>query len=95
MQECPERWNHDIEEVPGAGCAESRLASLRADEYDVVVIGAGCVGCSVARELSKYQLKVLVLEAEDDVSQGATKGNSGIGEIGTRGLSVGLMVLTC
>jgi glycerol-3-phosphate dehydrogenase len=46
--------------------------------YDVCIIGAGCIGAAVARELSKYQLKVLWLEAADDVSQGATKGNSGI-----------------
>lgn len=32
----------------------------------------------MARELSKYQLKVLLVDAADDVSQGATKGNSGI-----------------
>lgn len=45
-------------------------------DYDVVVVGAGCIGGAIARELSKYQLSVLVLEAADDVSQGATKGNS-------------------
>lgn len=44
----------------------------------MVVVGAGCVGSSVARELSKFALKVLVLEKADDVTQGATKGNSGI-----------------
>jgi glycerol-3-phosphate dehydrogenase len=47
-------------------------------EYDVCIIGAGCIGAAVARELSKYSLKILWLEAADDVSQGATKGNSGI-----------------
>lgn len=46
--------------------------------YDVVIIGAGCVGSSIARELSRTTASVLVLEAADDVSQGATKGNSGI-----------------
>jgi len=47
-------------------------------QYDVCIIGAGCIGSSIARELSKYKLSVLLLEAADDVSQGATKGNSGI-----------------
>lgn len=47
-------------------------------QYDVCIIGAGCIGSSIARELSKYKLSVLMLEAADDVSQGATKGNSGI-----------------
>ena len=46
--------------------------------YDVIIVGAGCIGSAIARELSKYQLSVLLLEAADDVSQGATKGNSGI-----------------
>ena len=46
--------------------------------YDVLIIGAGCIGAAIARELSKTQLKVLWVEAADDVSQGATKGNSGI-----------------
>ena len=41
-----------------------------------MVVGAGCIGGAIARELSKYKLSVLVLEAADDVSQGATKGNS-------------------
>ena len=33
-----------------------------AQMYDVLVIGAGVVGCSAARELSKYQLKIAVAE---------------------------------
>jgi glycine/D-amino acid oxidase-like deaminating enzyme len=46
--------------------------------YDVLIVGAGCIGAAIARELSRYQLTVLWVEAADDVSQGATKGNSGI-----------------
>ncbi len=46
--------------------------------YDVVVIGAGCVGAMTLRELSKYNLKVLIVEKENDVSMGATKANSAI-----------------
>ena len=33
-----------------------------AGSYDVAVIGAGIVGCSVARELSKYRLRSVVIE---------------------------------
>lgn len=47
-------------------------------DYDVCVIGAGCIGSAIARELSKYQVKTALLEADDDVTQGATKGNSGV-----------------
>lgn len=46
--------------------------------YDVAIIGAGVIGGMVARELSKYQLKVVLLEKEHDVACGASKANSGI-----------------
>ena len=46
--------------------------------YDVVIIGAGVVGCATARELSKYKLKTLVLEKESDVCSGTSKANSAI-----------------
>ncbi len=46
--------------------------------FDVVIIGAGVIGGMVARELSKYQLSVCLLEKENDVAMGATKANSGI-----------------
>jgi glycerol-3-phosphate dehydrogenase len=59
--------------------SQSRYRSAKPDDtYDVIIIGAGCIGSSVARELSRSKVSVLVLEAADDVSQGATKGNSGI-----------------
>lgn len=47
-------------------------------QYDVLIIGAGVCGCAVAYSLSRYNLKVLVLEKENDVSMGTTKANSGI-----------------
>ena len=46
--------------------------------FDVVVIGAGAVGCAVARELSRYDLTICVLEKEEDVCSGTSKANSGI-----------------
>ena len=46
--------------------------------YDAIIIGSGIIGTSVARFLSKYKGKFLVLEKEDDVSCGTTKANSGI-----------------
>ena len=48
------------------------------ERYDVAVIGAGVVGCAVARELTKYDLSVLVIEKEEDVCSGTSKANSGI-----------------
>jgi glycerol-3-phosphate dehydrogenase len=46
--------------------------------YDVAIIGAGVIGASVARELSKYDLNVVIIEKENDVSNGTTKANSAI-----------------
>jgi len=46
--------------------------------YDVAVIGAGVVGAMTARNLSRYDLKVCLLEKEPDVAMGATKANSAI-----------------
>ena len=46
--------------------------------YDVVVIGAGVVGAMTARELSKYNMKICVVERENDIAMGATKANSAI-----------------
>lgn len=45
---------------------------------DVIVIGAGVVGGMVARELTKYQLSVAIVEAKGDVAMGATRANSAI-----------------
>ena len=46
--------------------------------YDVIIIGAGVNGCCIARELSKYQLEIAVLEKGPDVCEGTSKANSGI-----------------
>lgn len=46
--------------------------------YDVAIIGAGVVGGMIARELAKYDLKVCILEKQNDVACGATKANSAI-----------------
>lgn len=46
--------------------------------YDVLIIGAGVIGASIFRELTKYNLKVAVVEKENDVAMGTTKANSAI-----------------
>ena len=46
--------------------------------FDVCVIGAGVIGCAVARELSRYDMTICVLEKEEDVCSGTSKANSGI-----------------
>ena len=47
-------------------------------DKDVVIIGGGVVGSSIARELSRYDLEVLLLEKEEDVCSGTSKANSAI-----------------
>lgn len=46
--------------------------------YDVIIIGAGIIGCAAARALSRYNLRILVAEREPDVACGASRANSGI-----------------
>ncbi len=46
--------------------------------YDVIIIGAGVSGAASARELSRYNVNVCVLEKEHDVCCGTTKANSAI-----------------
>ncbi len=45
---------------------------------DIVIIGAGVIGCAVARFLSRYQADICVLESNEDVCTGTSKANSGI-----------------
>lgn len=48
------------------------------NKTNVVVIGAGAVGCAIARELSKYEIDVTVVDKRDDVGGDASKSNSAI-----------------
>lgn len=50
--------------------------------YDIAIIGAGVTGAAIARELSRYNLKVCVIEAHSDVCEGTSKANSGITHAG-------------
>ena len=46
--------------------------------FDFTVIGGGVIGGAVLRELTKYNLNVLLVEKESDVCMGQSKANSGI-----------------
>lgn len=48
------------------------------NSYDIIIIGAGVTGCAIARDLSKYEASILVLEKDEDVCTGTSKANSGI-----------------
>ncbi len=46
--------------------------------YDIIIIGGGLIGCSIAYELSKYSLNIAVIESEYDVAVTAASSNSSI-----------------
>ncbi len=46
--------------------------------YDVAIIGAGVTGCAVARHLSRFRLKIVLIDAAEDVAMGASRANSAI-----------------
>ncbi len=46
--------------------------------FDIIIVGAGVIGCSVAREVARRNLSTLVLEKNHDVASGASGANSGI-----------------
>ncbi len=50
--------------------------------YDVLIIGGGVVGCSIARGLSRYRVNVLLVEGECDVAMGTSGRNSGVAHAG-------------
>ena len=54
------------------------MKGLTKGMYDICIIGAGVVGGMIARMLSSYNLKICILEKENDVAMGATKANSAI-----------------
>jgi glycerol-3-phosphate dehydrogenase len=51
-------------------------------DYDVVIVGGGVVGCAIARRLSFTTARVVLVEAAEDVGEGASKGNTGIATCG-------------
>ncbi|MFA5162303.1 MAG: NAD(P)/FAD-dependent oxidoreductase [Elusimicrobiales bacterium] len=54
------------------------------EKYDALIIGAGVTGAAIARELSKYKLRILLLEKEAEPAFGVSKSNSGIIHAGTQ-----------
>jgi glycerol-3-phosphate dehydrogenase len=58
-------------------CRETGIRIGRIDTVDVLIIGTGISGCAIARELSKYKIRILAVDKGDDVASGATKANNG------------------
>jgi glycerol-3-phosphate dehydrogenase len=68
----------DLDAFASGTFSASIVPSSLPDNVDIVIIGAGVTGLFIARELSKYDLKVLVVDKKPDAGWGATKGNAGI-----------------
>ena len=51
---------------------------MKNQTFDVLVVGGGVVGAFIARELTKFQLSVCVVEGQEDIGMGASSANSGI-----------------
>ena len=49
---------------------------------DVLIVGGGITGCATARELAKYNLKVVVVEKGNDVASGQSSRNGGVVHVG-------------
>lgn len=45
---------------------------------DIAIVGGGIIGCAIARELSRYSLQTVVIEAANDIACGTTKANGGL-----------------
>ncbi len=52
---------------------------------DIAIVGAGIIGCAIARQLSSYDMHITVLEKEEDAGWGTSKANSGILHAGYAG----------
>jgi glycerol-3-phosphate dehydrogenase len=63
--------------------------------YDVVIIGGGVTGAAIARELSRYKLKIALLEKEAELAFGVSKSNSGIIHPGTQNPPISLKGKLC
>lgn len=63
--------------------------------YDVIIIGGGVVGTSIARELSHYKIKIALLEKEEELAFGVSKSNSGIIHPGTQNSPNSLKAKLC
>ncbi len=62
----------------GCGLQGTRSTQSTTVKADVAIIGAGVVGAAIARELARYDLKVVLIEREVEAAFGTSKANSGV-----------------
>jgi glycerol-3-phosphate dehydrogenase len=61
---------------------ESAICNLQPEPCDVLVIGGGVVGCAVLWALARYDLRLALCEAANDVGQGISRANTAIAHSG-------------
>jgi len=78
-------------EVSDEAISSSMRGLLRREErpprndrvvYDIAIIGAGAIGSAIARELSRYDINVVLLESDSDVGMGTSKASTAIWHTG-------------
>ena len=70
-------WKYSFCKPPAAPQAAGNYHDMRRTS-EVLIIGAGILGCFAARSLSRYALEINVIEKREDVCCGITKANTGI-----------------
>src|SRR5204862_1823930 len=62
----------------GRSCSARVISDRVLPDFDVAIVGAGDVGCAIARELARFELRVALIESEPDVGAGTSKANTAI-----------------
>jgi len=71
LYECPDNYYEESLQFRD-------INPLGNEPYDVLIVGAGVVGCTLAYKLSQYQLSILLIDKNYDVGEGTSKGSSAI-----------------
>jgi glycerol-3-phosphate dehydrogenase len=64
-------------------------------EFDIIIIGGGAVGCAAAYVLSRYDLRIALLERNPDVAMGTSGKNSAVAHAGFNNKPGSLMAKLC
>ncbi|MDP3448842.1 MAG: FAD-dependent oxidoreductase, partial [Eubacteriales bacterium] len=64
--------------IPPMRLPQVQDSKLEGESPDVLVIGGGIVGCAIARECAKYDMRILLVEKEHDIAMQTTSRNDGM-----------------
>ncbi len=66
------------DEIPPMRVPSLKDSALENATPDVLIIGGGVVGCAIARECARYDMRILLVEKEHDVAMQASSRNDGM-----------------